>query len=105
MHSSPRTMVNWVSNEFMRVEIFHSERNRFLMPLSRASVVVAPPLQVDYLTPFLQHVGDVHNISAADAQRARDACLRALKDRLLVSRRIVPSFPFDARGHVQSTTV
>lgn len=40
--------------------------------------------QVDYLTPFLQHVPDVRNVSAADAQRARDACLKALKDRLLV---------------------
>lgn len=41
-------------------------------------------VQVDYLTPFLQHVPDIRNVSAADAQRARDACLKALKDRLLV---------------------
>ncbi|CAN0448221.1 unnamed protein product, partial [Laminaria digitata] len=40
--------------------------------------------QVDYLTPFLQHVPDIRSVSAADAQRARDACLKALKDRLLV---------------------
>eukprot|EP00752_Nemacystus_decipiens_P018589 g16667.t1 len=47
--------------------------------------------QVDYLTPFLQHVPDIRSVSAADAQRARDACLKALKDRLLERANIINS--------------
>ena len=39
--------------------------------------------QVDYLTPFLQNVGDLKDITREDAQRVREACLKALKDRLL----------------------
>ncbi|CAN0393322.1 unnamed protein product [Pylaiella littoralis] len=46
---------------------------------------------VDYLTPFLQHVPDIRSVSAADAQRARDACLKALKDRLLERANIINS--------------
>ncbi|CAM9572041.1 unnamed protein product, partial [Hapterophycus canaliculatus] len=48
-------------------------------------------LQVDYLTPFLQHVPDIRSVSTADAQRARDACLKALKDRLLERANIINS--------------
>lgn len=54
---------------------------------SHTPAILAPvhgETQVDYLTPFLQHVPDIRSVSAADAQRARDACLKALKDRLLV---------------------
>ncbi|CAM9368983.1 unnamed protein product, partial [Discosporangium mesarthrocarpum] len=47
--------------------------------------------QVDYLTPFLQHVPDMRNISREDGQRARDACLKALKDRLLERANIINS--------------
>ncbi|CAM9372592.1 unnamed protein product [Chrysoparadoxa australica] len=45
--------------------------------------------QVKYLTPFLQHVPDVKNITKEHAQRARDACLKALKDRLLERANII----------------
>ncbi|CAM9228570.1 unnamed protein product, partial [Choristocarpus tenellus] len=47
--------------------------------------------QVDYLTPFLQHVPNVRSISLENAQRARDACLKALKDRLLERANIINS--------------
>ncbi|GMI19216.1 hypothetical protein TeGR_g6973, partial [Tetraparma gracilis] len=39
--------------------------------------------QVDYLTPFLQNITDLKGITRDDAQRVREACLKALKDRLL----------------------
>ena len=37
----------------------------------------------DYLTPFLAHVGDPSRIQHDEAQRARDACLKSLKERLI----------------------
>ena len=40
-------------------------------------------LQVDYLTPFLQNVNDLNAISYEEAQRARDSCLKSLKERLI----------------------
>lgn len=39
--------------------------------------------QVDYLTPFLQNISDLKSITREDAQKVREACLKALKDRLL----------------------
>jgi len=37
----------------------------------------------DYLTPFLAHVVDPSRIQHDEAQRARDACLKSLKERLI----------------------
>eukprot|EP01029_Cantina_marsupialis_P012390 TRINITY_DN2734_c0_g2_i1.p1 TRINITY_DN2734_c0_g2~~TRINITY_DN2734_c0_g2_i1.p1 ORF type:complete len:779 (-),score=234.22 TRINITY_DN2734_c0_g2_i1:166-2502(-) len=44
---------------------------------------------VDYLTPFLQFVINPNNISKSEAQKARDDCLRALKERLLERANII----------------
>jgi hypothetical protein len=41
------------------------------------------PRAVDYLTPFLAHVVDPASITHDEAQRARDACLKSLKERLV----------------------
>lgn len=43
----------------------------------------------DYLTPFLQHVVDLDKITREEAHRARDQCLKALKDRLLERANII----------------
>lgn len=45
--------------------------------------------EVNYLTPFLQHVPEGQPIGVEDAARARDACLRALKERLLERANII----------------
>lgn len=45
--------------------------------------------QVDYLTPFLQHIADKNNLTRDEAQRARDACLKSLKDRVLERANII----------------
>lgn len=45
--------------------------------------------QVDYLTPFLQHLPDPTTLTREDAQRARDNCLKSLKDRLLERANII----------------
>mmetsp|Transcript_69999 Transcript_69999/g.195823 ORF Transcript_69999/g.195823 Transcript_69999/m.195823 type:complete len:880 (-) Transcript_69999:41-2680(-) len=51
--------------------------------------------QVDYLTPFLSHQGADGGANAGgqlsreDAQRARDSCLKSLKDRLLERANII----------------
>jgi hypothetical protein len=44
---------------------------------------------VDYLTPFLQNVSDQLRISKDEAAKARESCLRALKDRLLERANII----------------
>ena len=44
---------------------------------------------VDYLTPFLQHVPDLAGVSYDDAQRARDSCLKSLKERLVERANII----------------
>ncbi|KAK7232184.1 hypothetical protein SO694_00030049 [Aureococcus anophagefferens] len=46
-------------------------------------------LQVDYLTPFLQNVNDLNAISYEEAQRARDSCLKSLKERLIERANII----------------
>ena len=47
---------------------------------------------MDYLTPFLHHVKNVKkHITADEANRARDLCLKALKDRLLERANIIQS--------------
>jgi hypothetical protein len=45
--------------------------------------------QVDYLTPFLQGSSDPKNPSREEAQNSRDACLKALKERLLERANII----------------
>ena len=45
--------------------------------------------QVDYLTPFLQNVAEPKAVAREEAQRARDACLKSLKDRLLERANII----------------
>jgi len=45
--------------------------------------------KVDYLTPFLQNVNDVKKINREEAMKAREACLRALKERLLERANII----------------
>ncbi|GBG34883.1 Dynein regulatory complex subunit 7 [Hondaea fermentalgiana] len=47
------------------------------------------PLHVDYLTPFLQDAKDLAKISRAEAEAARDACLKSLKERLLERANII----------------
>lgn len=47
------------------------------------------PLHVDYLTPFLQDIKDFSKISRAEAEAARDACLKSLKERLLERANII----------------
>eukprot|EP00640_Fibrocapsa_japonica_P007581 CAMPEP_0113937326 /NCGR_PEP_ID=MMETSP1339-20121228/3971_1 /TAXON_ID=94617 /ORGANISM="Fibrocapsa japonica" /LENGTH=145 /DNA_ID=CAMNT_0000940045 /DNA_START=54 /DNA_END=491 /DNA_ORIENTATION=- /assembly_acc=CAM_ASM_000762 len=44
---------------------------------------------VDYLTPFLQSVPDPRHLTREEAQKARDSCLKALKDRLLERANII----------------
>ena len=44
--------------------------------------------QLDYLTPFLANV-DPKNMNREDAQKVREACLKALKDRLLERANII----------------
>ncbi|CAM9226675.1 unnamed protein product [Heterosigma akashiwo] len=44
---------------------------------------------VDYLTPFLQNVQDPRSLTQQEALRARDACLKALKDRLIERANII----------------
>lgn len=46
-------------------------------------------LHVDYLTPFLENVGDPNDVSREEAQRAHDACLKSLKERLLERANII----------------
>merc|ERR1711967_187174 len=45
--------------------------------------------KVDYLTPFLQNVSDVKKITREQGMKAREACLRALKERLLERANII----------------
>ena len=45
----------------------------------------------DYLAPFLVGVHDVDNLSSMEAERIKDACLGALKDRLLDRAQIMQS--------------
>ena len=45
--------------------------------------------KVDYLTPFLRNVNDVKKINREEAMKAREACLRALKSRLLERANII----------------
>jgi hypothetical protein len=45
--------------------------------------------QLDYLTPFLQHVPDPRSMTQEEAQKARDSCLKALKERLLERANII----------------
>ena len=44
---------------------------------------------LDYLTPYLQNITDPSNITREDAQKVRDNCLKALKDRLLERANII----------------
>ncbi|GMI05467.1 hypothetical protein TrVE_jg4585 [Triparma verrucosa] len=44
--------------------------------------------QLDYLTPFLQNI-DPKSMSREDAQKVREACMKALKDRLLERANII----------------
>ncbi|KAJ1445509.1 hypothetical protein M885DRAFT_549673 [Pelagophyceae sp. CCMP2097] len=46
-------------------------------------------LQVDYLTPFLQHVGDLADVAYDEAQHARDSCLKSLRERLIERANII----------------
>ena len=45
--------------------------------------------EINYLGPFLVHVRDPLNMKREEAQRVRDACLKALKDRLLERANII----------------
>mmetsp|Transcript_3231 Transcript_3231/g.12366 ORF Transcript_3231/g.12366 Transcript_3231/m.12366 type:complete len:196 (-) Transcript_3231:719-1306(-) len=45
--------------------------------------------EVDYLTPFLQHVANSDSITIEEAQYARDACLKSLKERLIERANII----------------
>jgi len=45
--------------------------------------------KVDYLTPFLQNVADIKKINRGEAEKARVACLGALKERLLERANII----------------
>jgi len=44
---------------------------------------------VDYLTPFLQNISNPRNLTFDEALKARDACLKALKDRLIERANII----------------
>lgn len=46
-------------------------------------------LQVDYLTPYLSSVSDVHSMNCIEAQHAHDSCLRSLKERLIERANII----------------
>jgi len=50
---------------------------------------VSNGFHVDYLTPFLQSVANPAAITRDEAQRARDNCLKSLKDRLLERANII----------------
>ena len=44
---------------------------------------------LDYLTPYLQNISEPSAITREDAQKVRDNCLKALKDRLLERANII----------------
>lgn len=56
---------------------------------SAAEADATDRLQVDYLTPFLQNVKELDTVSYEDAQRARDSCLKSLKERLIERANII----------------
>jgi uncharacterized protein (DUF2267 family) len=45
--------------------------------------------EINYLTPFLAKVRDPSKLTREEAQRVRDACLKALKERLLERSNII----------------
>jgi len=56
--------------------------------------------KVDYLTPFLQNVQDVKKINREEGMKARDACLRALKERLLERANIIQTRLDEENSHL-----
>ena len=79
---------------FIDKPIFDSAHERQLAEAKGADAAAeeegeADRLQVDYLTPFVQNAADPKSISREEAQRARDACLKSLKDRLLERANII----------------
>ena len=79
---------------FIDKPIFDSAHERRLAEAKGADAAAeeegeADRLQVDYLTPFVQNAADPKSISREEAQRARDACLKSLKDRLLERANII----------------
>ncbi|KAG5176116.1 hypothetical protein JKP88DRAFT_171511 [Tribonema minus] len=59
------------------------------LPAQMPTAAAVVHQQMDYLTPFLAHVADASAITREEAARARDACLRSLKDRLLERANII----------------